>query len=323
MTKEEIWAQIQKLLIQLETQPSLEQQLRSMVGEYLAMSLAETHGVISLDILRRADQLYDVPGMPTLIAESLGLSVHALRQELGQQHQITCERCSQSFVVLAARVRGGYSCSLPKICPECARRERRESYERQGKEEEALRANRLYRLRVDAQIAVADDPLSIAAFRDHLIEYATFWLGDRSDEKQLLWYPCLRLTFQTAMGACMMCGDTPPLYLFVAQEEAISNHPGFENLVRRLGYEEEMSKSRGMEITPWPPLTRCWQVLWRIWPAYYFSNMSPLPLLKSPILILCKNCAGLAGDTHIELPIPDQQPREAHHTASKPQGFEE
>ncbi|MBN2569977.1 MAG: hypothetical protein JXB42_11160 [Deltaproteobacteria bacterium] len=77
------------------------------------------NGILTPRILQDIDSIYDYPGFPTIIAETLGVIVPDIQGALKRCVDIVCERCGKIFVVEERRRIGGYTKSKRTLCARC------------------------------------------------------------------------------------------------------------------------------------------------------------------------------------------------------------
>jgi hypothetical protein len=82
---------------------------RNRVWAYFRYRLEQSgDGDVGADVREEADLLYDLSGMPSLIADALGMGVGDLRRWLSRRRTVQCAHCGRSFRVLEYRRQGGY-----------------------------------------------------------------------------------------------------------------------------------------------------------------------------------------------------------------------
>ena len=70
----------------------LRYQFYDKARKYFDDRLKQEKGIITPEILREVDKIYDFDGLPGRVAEVLGLTPYQLRKDLGRQKSIDCKR---------------------------------------------------------------------------------------------------------------------------------------------------------------------------------------------------------------------------------------
>jgi hypothetical protein len=82
---------------------------RDKVWAYFRYRLEQSgDGDVGTEVREDADFLYDLSGMPKLIAEALDMKVSELRRWLGRLRIVQCTHCGKPFKALEYRRQGGY-----------------------------------------------------------------------------------------------------------------------------------------------------------------------------------------------------------------------
>jgi hypothetical protein len=76
---------------------------------YFRMRIEQFGGDHDESTLHDADKLYDLPGLPAILARALRLTTTELRNYLGRRRAVYCARCGVETVVLDPRCKGGYT----------------------------------------------------------------------------------------------------------------------------------------------------------------------------------------------------------------------
>jgi hypothetical protein len=157
-----------------------------------------------------------------------------------------------------------------------------------------------HKMQVDADIVAAvvagEDPLDIESLRHHLATYATYWMSDEPGRHA-------RGSSNSVTPGCMVCGQFP-VRLFVMTMDGAGILPENSSLWCTLrscaDYECDGFFSK---MTGWLPLLNVFQALWRLSASAYFESIPVLPLLHTPVLLLCDECSALARRTHSEVAL--------------------
>ncbi|MDO9529395.1 MAG: hypothetical protein Q7J27_09570 [Syntrophales bacterium] len=126
--------QIKYLIQEADVAP---EKVREAVRSYFTRLKRDADGILTPRILQDVDSIYDYPGLPTIIAETLGLTVADIQGALKRCVDIVCGKCGKIFVVEERRRIGGYTKSRKTLCGRC----KREKWAEERIEEEARTFN--------------------------------------------------------------------------------------------------------------------------------------------------------------------------------------
>ena len=279
-------------------------ELDEQVTAYFRERLVQTGGQITPDVLREADQLYDLRGISTVLAEALQLQVYDLQYALGQTQSLKCETCGASFQVHALRRKSGYwlqTLDQKTLCPKCRRAEADDRREDVQSQREVYRTAYLYRRRVDSALGQARDVLAVKDFCDHLLVLRQYWTkGHRA------WNYETQQSY--SIQGCMICGEPSPLNVILGQD-TIPQDNYFRAIVNGVangfwGFEFANPGNSDLEdLPPLDPPTKVAQVLWRYAPDGFFHHHLRWPVFAMPLVLLCERCTAIVPATHIRTKI--------------------
>lgn len=274
--------------------------LHQVVYDYLRELIAAEGNLVGPTVLREADWLYGQEGLSKAIARALGVSAGKLRWVLARERQIACVECSQLFTVREPRRKeGGYSPSGTTTCKPCRTARNRAEREKWHEREEARAAMQGWLVRVEQaiieEVMAGRSPLSIEAFRRHLIDFAHQWNTEGGT----------RFTYNRGVGfggGCMVCGEAPvDLFLMsLEQERKVPRQAAIRQMFGPPGdfWGRDFGETR-------LPVLSLFQSLWRISPAEYFCVVPLSPLLHMPLLLLCEQCADIVAAGYTKWPIEE------------------
>ncbi len=266
-SREEFPAWVARLQAQADAVPTV---VQAAIREHLRGLIREEGNLITEEVLREADRLYDMKGTVRAIAEALGLSVYELRKALARRREIRCADCGETFTVAELRSKGGYTPSREALCRRCRKGREEEIREDLAWKSACWEAEEQKRLRAEEQIRrevqAGRDPTAVEEFRRRLIRYALYWIAGSP--------PMLTDAGEVVptAGGCMICGR-PPAFLLVARPDR---------------------RQDAADVLP---------ALWRTPPSEYFSTVVPFPLLSMPVVILCGRCVETAAETHLAISL--------------------
>jgi hypothetical protein len=251
---------------------------KEVLSAYFTERMNRNGGLITTDILKLAEKMY-VQGMTTVLAESLGIRPHELRNLLGRKVKVTCE-CGAVFEVIEPRNIYGYTENREKLCKDCRKKQSADwsaAYQQEQLEREQD-------VRIVSRIILRSNPLEIDEFRKKLRHYAQYWMLE--GYRQYAW----SFAFM-AGGGCMLCGKEP-FRLFANLKTPLDEksqkfwQEAWESLQ---GYSEEKI---------YPPIIKTAQAIYQFGPEHYFVAYPHFPVLGMPVVMLCHQCAGFVTDTH-------------------------
>ena len=299
----------QRLRRLAEVSAETPEEIRTAIPAYFQRLVQEGGGKLTPEILKEADQFYDldVPGCRTGIADALGISVYELRKALGRNRQVACKTCETVFTVFEARVRGGYKPSSQTLCKKCASRAAREGSAKWRKQVETLTLE--HNCQIEVELAILDalkegqDPLIVEPLRTHLLRLALFWIAGG----------VIGFTHRLPGGyrlgcGCMICSGQP-VHLLILDPKWGKSIPKdsdlWQALRRETDYAEPMwARSNPPEdYIPWPPLTEIYQALWRMPEDKYWREIPLIPVQHSPIIVACDYCRQVFAHSHSEVDL--------------------
>lgn len=289
-TTQNNWAGIQAAVSQLQQQPEMTTQLKQQIAEYFRQEMKKSKGLFTPEILRAADEIYDIPTMPSLIVDALGVPLYDLRLALAKRTVGKCEQCGTPLQTTALRSIGGYSSPQPSLCRRCTRSAAEENREQWKERDEREESRHLYRRGVELQILRSSAPLDEPDFRKHLQAYASYWIAGTPHHNGSGDY------IYEGKG-CMICGQDHALRLLVALPDAFDPDSIFWQRARML-FDDCEPQWDWEQRYPLPALTSPYQVLWRLKPEHYYNEMPHFPITQMAFLVLCDRCATRMSETH-------------------------
>ncbi len=287
---EQSWAGIEAVVSQLKQQPETTTQLRQQVSDYFREKMAQSNGLLTAELLEAADRIYDIPSIPSLIADALGISLYDLRLALARRGMGKCEQCGSPLQTTALRSIGGYSSPQPSLCRRCMRAASNENREKWSERNEQEESRHLYRRGVEQRLLGLGDPLSDPDFKKHLQTYAGYWIAGQPHHNG-------SGDYIYEGNGCMICGQEHALRLLVALANAFDSDSLFWQRARLI-LDDREPQWEWEERYPLPVLTSPYQVLWRLKPEHYYDEMPHFPLTQMAFLVLCDRCATRMSETH-------------------------
>lgn len=250
------------------------EQLEELIKVFFSKALEDSKGIITDEMLMVADNLYG-PGMSNIIASSLGVGTGELRKLLSRTTTKSCRQCQKPFMVVEQRVVHGYSENDETLCPACLKLQ----YDIYEKEKQIATDYSVRILEFDNQLLHFndDDLIESPDFLNLINNFASKWIMTN--------YRAYIDNF-TYRGGCMLC-CTEPVRVYVKDLNLLT--PTIKSI---WDYWEHCRIEVHQEPDiPYPPLMKNSQFLLRFGPDMYFDTMLYYPILKYPLIILCKNCA--------------------------------
>ena len=268
----------------------IQEQLRAGVRQWMERLLDQEGHLMTPAVREAADWLYDCPGLPTVIAETLGINVGQLRVRLARQRQRPCHGCQAPVTVRELRCIGGYTLSTGRVwCSKCeremeaARREAHEETIEDRAAEQARQADIERRIMAAARRGQAPWK-AVPELLPHLVAYAVVWsMGATSLFTNGAIY--------AGVHGCQICGSRD-VRLFVATPDYALELETTENYAWRALWRDAEDE---------PP--SIYHALWRINPHGYFSWLPLTPLLHLPLILLCDEHAVVAEGRYLEIPV--------------------
>jgi hypothetical protein len=287
-------------------------ELGQTVKDYFHERLLLSGSDITPDILAVADQLYELPVVPSM-AEALRITVHELRHLLGIKSIVSCYECEENVEIIRPRIKGGYASAPSTLCADCKAERARDREEKS----EAARFERLQAIAEEQMLADVDrligelpliQALGLPDVTTRLRKYHRIW-GD-SSEKMFVSAGYHFGNYKFVFGSgCMICDDKP-YEMLIMRDEYLPNQPvrsctndlfAYWKATYR-EYERRFYESRYCDPKPtWAPTTKTLQLLWRVYPESYFALAGNWPLVQRPLLFVCPQHAGLFEETHIHV----------------------
>lgn len=266
-------------------------QMRAALQIYLESRLGESNNRVTADILREVDSMYDIPGIPSVLAAYLGYeAVYELQVDLGRTVERACAHCNNPFEIVEPRKIGGYKEVPEQHCQRCRQIvSEQEKQVRQGKSLQGQR-NTMRAVDVDALLRKTADPVALPHYCAKILAFLRYWQAGKWQKMTPAFVYTPRIV------GCMICGGEET-YPFVTRQIQIPQGSLFAELMQR------------QQIDPLPrvavefgqhnaPLESFHQALWRLPPALYFDYFPEYPLLDRPLLILCRTCGRTLEATH-------------------------
>lgn len=269
-----------------------QEQLRAATAQWLKQLLAQEGQEITPVVREAANWLYDYPGLPTVIADTLGIKLGRLRKLLARERQQPCSQCHTSVTVMESRNQGGYTPAGQVLCPQCeqkllaARREREEEYAEERAAERSRQTD--IEQRIMAAVRRGQAPWNtVPELRHHLVAYAVLWSAGAT----VLW---VGGHVYAGVQGCQICGGAGERLFVAAPDYALSLESPDNKAWQTLGEEDE----EGGTFAP-----SVYHALWRTNPHNYFAQVPLLPLLRLPLVLLCDQHAAIAEPHYLEIPV--------------------
>jgi hypothetical protein len=108
------------LIKKMQSAPGDLASARAEIVKHFQRRLVEERHEISPDLIKEINAIYDIPFMPSLIAEGLGVTTSGVRKALGRTRIVPCKKCGGGTPIFEMRKVGGYMKSnSTKVCRPC------------------------------------------------------------------------------------------------------------------------------------------------------------------------------------------------------------